>query len=95
MDEQVITLPFFIRKATSLPAAIMGFTDRGWIREGYWADIVVFDPETIRDHATFEEMDLHSDGVEYVVVNGSLVIDKGQYTGELSGSVIERVSNSQ
>ena len=94
LEEKVITLPFFVRKATSLPAAIMSFSDRGWIREGYWADVVVFDPDTIRDHATFEDMDRYSDGVEYVLVNGKLVIDQGEYTGQLTGTVIERPTSS-
>ena len=88
LEEKVITLPFFVRKSTSLPAAIMGWDDRGWIREGFRADIAVFDLETIRDRATFAEMDLYSEGMRYVLVNGTLVIDEGQYTGELAGEVI-------
>ncbi len=90
MDQKVITLPFFVRKATSLPASILRIGDRGWIKEGYWADIVAFDPETIRDRATFDEMDLHSDGMKYVIVNGQIAIDDGQYTGNLPGRVILR-----
>ena len=90
IEEEVVTLPFFVRKATSLPASIMGFDDRGWIQKGYWADIAVFDPEEIRDRATLEQMDAESVGVEYVLVNGKLVIEEGRYTGELAGQVILR-----
>ena len=94
LDEGVISMPFFIRKSTSLPAAIMGWTDRGYVREGYRADILVFDLDTVRDHATFESMDEYSDGIRYVVINGKLVIDDGTYTGELSGEVIPRGESS-
>jgi N-acyl-D-amino-acid deacylase len=90
MDRKAITLPFFVRKATSLPASILRIEDRGWIKEGYWADIIAFDLETVRDHASFDEMDLHSDGVQYVIVNGQIAIDDGQYTGSLPGRVILR-----
>jgi N-acyl-D-aspartate/D-glutamate deacylase len=90
MDRKVITLPFFVRKSTSLPASILRLEDRGWIKEGYWADIIAFDPETIRDNATYAEMDLHSDGMMYVLVNGEIAIDEGQYTGNLPGKVILR-----
>ena len=94
LDEEVITLPFFIRKSTSLPAAIMGWDDRGWIKKDYRADILIFDLETIRDRATFDEMDLYSEGIRYVVIGGKLVIDEGQYTGELPGEVIGKAKPS-
>ena len=61
-----------------------------WLKEGYWVDIIAFDPETIRDRATFDEMDLNSDGMRYVLVNGQIAIDDGQYTGSLPGQVILR-----
>jgi N-acyl-D-amino-acid deacylase len=89
MEREVITLPFFVRKVTVLPASILGLDDRGMIKEGYRADIMVFDPETIRDRATFER-NAYSEGVEYLLVNGRLAIDGGQYTGELAGEVILR-----
>lgn len=88
LDEKVISLPAFIRKATSLPAQIMGWEDRGRIQTGHLADIVVFDLATIADRATFEEMDQYSEGMRYVVIGGELVIDQGQYTGHLRGSVV-------
>ncbi len=89
MEREVITLPFFVRKVTVLPASILGLEDRGMIKEGYRADIMVFDPETIRDRATFEK-NVYSEGVEYLLVNGKLAVDGGQYTGELAGEVILR-----
>ena len=107
LDGGVITLPFFVRKVTSLPASILGIEDRGYLKKGYKADILVFDPETIQDRATFErlpnmsdarlaefiadgEPHQNSEGVEYVLINGTLVIDRGEFTGELAGEVILR-----
>ncbi len=89
IDKEVITLPFFVRKVTMLPASILGLDDRGMIKEGYRADIMVFNPATIRDRATFEE-NIYSEGVEYLLVNGKLAIDDSQFTGALAGEVILR-----
>ncbi|HIB08974.1 MAG TPA: hypothetical protein EYO20_03875 [Gemmatimonadetes bacterium] len=72
-----------------LPASILGLDDRGMIKEGYRADIMVFNAGTIRDRATFEE-NIYSEGVEYLLVNGKLAIDDGQFTGALAGEVILR-----
>ena len=90
LDEQVITMPFFVRKVTALPASIMGFKDRGLIKEGFKADILVFDQTTIRDNATFEKPNVYSDGVRFLLINGQLVLDDGQTTGALAGEVILR-----
>ena len=89
MDRGVITMPFFVRKVTSLPASILRLEDRGYIKEGYRADILAFDPQAIGDRATFAE-NVYSEGVEYVMVNGELAIDGGQFTGALAGEVILR-----
>ena len=89
LDRQVISLPHAIRSSTSLPAEILGWTDRGLIREGYWADVAVFDPETIRPKSSPTDIHQHSEGVEYVLVNGRLAIDQGEPTGELAGWVIK------
>ncbi|MBM3810289.1 MAG: amidohydrolase family protein [Acidimicrobiia bacterium] len=88
MERAVITLPFAIRSSTSLPAQILGVRDRGIIREGSWADLVVFDPETIRDKANFEQPSLYPEGVLYVFVNGVAVIDGGKPTRALPGRVL-------
>jgi dihydroorotase/N-acyl-D-amino-acid deacylase len=66
----------------------MHFTDRGVLKAGMWADVVVFDPSTIKDVATFEEPNQLSQGMEYVLVNGVPVIDQGKMTGKLPGKVL-------
>ena len=70
MARGVITLPHAIRSCTSLPATILGWRDRGLIREGFWADIAVFNPETIRPRSTLRDTHQYSEGMEYVLVNG-------------------------
>jgi N-acyl-D-aspartate/D-glutamate deacylase len=87
-EENVIPLPEAVRKLTSLPASILRLENRGRIEAGYAADLVVFDPETIRDRATFTEPLLHSTGIDYVFVNGEVVIDSGELTRALPGRVL-------
>jgi N-acyl-D-aspartate/D-glutamate deacylase len=89
-DRKVVSLPFAIRAATGLPTQILGLRDRGYVREGYKADIVVFDFADIRDHATVMERDLYADGIEYVFVNGQLAVDAGALTGALAGVIVKR-----
>jgi len=87
-DEKLLTLPDAIRKFTSLPAQRMRFTDRGVLKNGMWADVVIFDPEKIHDVATFENPNQLSVGMEYVLVNGEPVIDAGKMTGARPGKVL-------
>jgi dihydroorotase/N-acyl-D-amino-acid deacylase len=87
-EEKKLTLEDAIRKFSSLPAQRMRLADRGVLKEGLWADIVVFDPETVRDLATFENPNQLSQGMEYVLVNGVPVIDGGKMTGALPGQVL-------
>ncbi len=87
-EEKKITLEDAIRKFSALPAQRMRLTDRGVLKAGMWADVVVFDPDTIRDLATFEQPDQLSQGMEYVLVNGVPVIDQGKQTGTLPGKVL-------
>jgi dihydroorotase/N-acyl-D-amino-acid deacylase len=87
-EEKKLALEDAIRKFSALPAQRMHLTDRGVLKAGMWADIVVFDPSTIRDVATFEEPNQLSQGMEYVLVNGVPVIDQGKMTGKLSGKVL-------
>ncbi len=87
-DEHVITLPFAIRSSTSLTAETFGLKERGLLRAGYFADVVAFDPQTIRDLATFEKPEILSTGVRYLVVNGKLAVDDGQLTDVLAGQVL-------
>ena len=86
----VITVESAIRSSTSLPALIMGLRDRGIIREGMVADLVVFDLATIRDKATFFEPHQYSEGIDYVFVNGVAVVDQSKPTWALPGKVITR-----
>lgn len=87
-EEKKLTLEEAIRKMTSLPAQRMRFVDRGVLKAGMWADVVIFNPETIRDLATFEKPNQLSEGMDFVLVNGTPVIANGKMTGELPGKVI-------
>ena len=77
----MLTLPDAIRKMTSWPATRMRISDRGLIRDGMWADVVVFDYNRIQDRATYEEPTLYPDGIEWVLVNGEVAIDHCRHTG--------------
>jgi len=87
-EEKRLTLEDAIRKCSALPAQRMRLTDRGVLKAGMWADVVVFDPATVRDLATFENPNQLSEGMEYVLVNGVAVIDQGKQTGALPGKVL-------
>jgi N-acyl-D-amino-acid deacylase len=87
-DEHALSLEDAIRKFTSLPAQRMRFTDRGVLKEGMAADIVIFDPATIHDLATFEQPNQLSQGMQFVLVNGVPVIDDGKMTSSLPGKVL-------
>ncbi len=87
-EEKKLRLEEAIRKFTALPAQRMRLTDRGVLKLGMWADVVVFDPETVTDRATFEQPNLLSEGMKYVLVNGVPVIEQGKATGALPGKVL-------
>ena len=87
-EEKLLPLTEAIRKLASLPAQNLGLDRRGSLKEGYFADVVVFDPKTIQDHATFEKPHQYSTGVNYVLVNGQLVLNEGQHTGVRSGRAL-------
>ncbi len=87
-EEKALTLEDAIRKFSALPAQRMRLTDRGVLKAGMWADVVIFDPATVRDRATFDQPNQLSEGMEYVLVNGALVIDQGKMTGILPGKVL-------
>src|SRR5437868_11801950 len=87
-EERKLALEDAIRKFSALAAQRMRLTDRGVLKEGMWADVVVFDPATIRDLATFENPNQLSHGMNYVLVNGVPVIEQGKMTGALPGKVL-------
>lgn len=84
-DEGVLPLEDAIRKMSSAVATRLGIRDRGLLREGFYADVVVFDPDVVADHATYEEPHQLSTGVEHVLVNGVSVVSDGEHTGEMPG----------
>jgi len=84
-EEKLLTIEEAIRKMTSFPAQRIKLKNRGLIKEGMIADIVVFDPEEIEDRATYEEEAQYPVGIEYILVNGTLALDKGEFTGKLAG----------
>jgi N-acyl-D-amino-acid deacylase len=87
-EEKVLTLEDAIRKFSGLPAQRMRLTDRGVLKAGMWADVVIFDPAKVRDRATFDNPNQLSEGMEYVLVNGVPVIEQGKMTGALPGKVL-------
>ncbi len=87
-EEKKLTLEDAIRKFSALPAQRMRFVDRGVLKQGMWADVVIFDPEAVRDLATFDNPNQLSQGMEFVLVNGVPVIENGKMTGALPGKVL-------
>lgn len=92
-DEKVITVAEAVRKMTSLPASNLGIANRGRLQKGYFADIAVFDPNIIQDHATFEKPRQPATGVSEVFVNGVEVVHDGEHTGAKPGRVVKRDRN--
>ncbi len=87
-DEKVITLEEAIRKLTSLPATNLKIKKRGALQTGFYADLAIFNPEDIQDHATFDKPQQYATGMVHVFVNGSQVLKDGEHTGELPGQVV-------
>jgi N-acyl-D-amino-acid deacylase len=87
-DERVLPLAEGIRRLSAFPAENLGLDARGKLRPGYYADVVVFDPETIQDHATFDAPHQYSTGVQHVFVNGTQVLANGEHTGARPGRVV-------
>ena len=88
-DEQVISLQEATRRLTSFPAANLGISERGTLKEGYFADLVIFDPATIQDHATFDDPHQYATGVHHVIVNGVPVLLDGKHTGATPGRFVK------
>ena len=87
-EEKVLTMEEAIRKMTALPARTLRLDRRGMLKEGYFADLVVFDPENVQDHATYQQPHQYSSGILHVFVNGVAVLKDGEHTGALPGRVV-------
>jgi N-acyl-D-amino-acid deacylase len=94
-DEKLLTLPQAIHRMTYLPASRLTIHKRGLLAHGYFADLVIFDPSTIQDHATYDNPHEYATGVHHVFVNGVQVLDNGVHTGVFPGRVIKRASKRQ
>jgi N-acyl-D-aspartate/D-glutamate deacylase len=90
MENEVIGLGFAIRSMTHLSASVMGIADRGLLRSGAYADVVVFDPERLRDTAEFQDPHQLAEGMEHVIVNGQFAVRDGAFTGDRPGRVLHR-----
>jgi N-acyl-D-aspartate/D-glutamate deacylase len=92
IQEKLLPVEQAIRSASGLPADILKLTDRGYLKKGYYADVVVFDPKTYRDKATFDKPHQYATGVRYVFVNGKLVVEDGKFKEMLAGKVLRHNS---
>jgi len=92
-EEGLLTLEAAVRKMTSLPATFLQLKNRGMLREGFVADLVIFDPETVRDNSTYADASRYCSGVEYVIVNGGISIDSGEYNDALHGKLLLLTEN--
>jgi N-acyl-D-amino-acid deacylase len=90
-DLGVLSLPECVRKMTSLPAKRLGLPDRGILQPGRVADLVLFDPDRVRDTATYENPKSYPEGIPYVIVSGRIVKDDGEPTDALPGGALRRV----
>jgi N-acyl-D-aspartate/D-glutamate deacylase len=89
-EEHAMSLPQAIRKITSFPAQRLGLPDRGLLRDGMKADIVVFNADTVRTPATKRDPKQFPIGIDYVIVNGKLIVDQAEHTGVLAGRALRR-----
>ena len=87
-EEKVTTLEDMVRKMTAVPASRFGFAGRGLLASGRWADVVLFDPERVADRATWKDPEQYPLGIEYVIVNGQVVVERGEHTGRRPGRVL-------
>ena len=87
-ERNILSLEEAVRKMTSLPAQILSIQGRGLIKEGYYADIAIFDPKTITDKATFEDPHQYAHGINSAIVNGTIVVENGVHNGKRPGKVL-------
>jgi N-acyl-D-amino-acid deacylase len=89
---KLISLPFFVRNSSAYTAEWFRIPERGLIREGYFADVIVFDPNTVMARSTYEEPELLASGMKFVIVNGKVAVDNGTYTGILAGHALRKTT---
>jgi N-acyl-D-amino-acid deacylase len=87
-EEKLFDIPTAVKKMSSMPADKLGLEKRGFLKKGYFADVVVFDPVKVIDKATFEKPHQYPEGINYVFVNGKLTIKNGEHTGAVSGQIL-------
>jgi len=92
LEEKILTLEEAVKKMTSLPAKKIGLKNRGILKEGYWADITIFDKNKIKDEATYNNPHQYPKGIHYVIVNGKLVVNNGKITKIKPGKILKRFS---
>src|SRR5262249_32613188 len=90
LNRHIITMPRMIQASSSQVAETFKLKDRGKLRPGYFADVIVFDEKTIAERATYENPEVQATGMKYVIVNGKLAIDGGKYTGSLAGRALRK-----
>ena len=90
-EKGLFSLEEAVRKMTALPASRLGLVGRGLLKEGFWADLVIFDEKEVRDRATFSHPQQYPSGMHYVLVNGEVVVEGGQHTGRRSGQVLRKM----
>jgi N-acyl-D-amino-acid deacylase len=91
-NQRLIDLPFAVRNSSALTAEMFRIPDRGLIRAGYYADVIIFDEKTVADRATYEQPELLSVGMKFVIVNGKIAVENGAYTGTLAGRALRKKS---
>ena len=87
-DDGILTLPEAVRRMTSLPAQVFGMSQRGQIKSDYWADLVLFDPQTIKDDATYDDPKTQPTGISLVIINGRVSMRENMQTSERSGKML-------
>src|SRR5262249_34018969 len=87
-DKKIISLPFAVRNSSAMVAETFRIPERGLIREGYFADVIVFDPKTVSDRSTYEQPELPAVGMNFVIVNGKIAVENATYPGALAGRAL-------
>src|ERR1043165_8326254 len=88
--QKLIRFPFMVRNSSALTAETFRIPERGLIRNGYFADVIIFDPNTVSDRSTYEQPEVLAVGMRFVIVNGKIAVDNGSYTGVLAGRPLRK-----